>query len=299
MTVKEAKILNLLSYFKAGVNDISYLAGMTGLSKAMVKSAWKKFESDGYVPTETRGRKKLLSSQHFDFIKTFYGNKMNFNKTITDLHVALVKEFKLEPTFISAWSLYKYMKDISFSYKKIIYKNKNANSSQVKEKRKTVALQIIGAHNDSFDFVYIDEVSFNLDIWPQKGWAPLGKNQKVSYPGKSKNYSAIVAMDIEGILSLKIIKGGVKAPDFCLFIKQLIDQEAQRFRSNKVILFMDNATIHKSKDYMQKLEKFVNIMYNSPYTPQFNPIEFAFSKIKHIVRNQKPQKEDDLVKKNS
>jgi len=60
---------------------------------------------------------------------------------------------------------------------------------------------------------------------------------------------------------------------------------------------MDNASIHKSKAYMKKVERFYTILYNAPYTPQFNPIEFAFSKIKQIVRKQQPRTEQDLVLK--
>ncbi len=100
-----------------------------------------------------------------------------------------------------------------------------------------------------------------------------GEYQKAHRSCKSKNYSAITAMDLQGILSLKIIKGGVKGPDFCLFIKELIQYNQERFTTNKALLFMDNASIHKSKDLMQKLSKFYNILYNAPYTPQFNPIE--------------------------
>ena len=158
-------------------------------------------------------------------------------------------------------------------------------------------MQIFGAHCQSFDFICIDETSFNLETWSLKAWAPFGKHQKVSKPAKSKNFSAITALDINGVLCVKVVKGGVKAPDFFMFVQELIEFQSSRFNSKKVILFMDNASIHKSKDYMQKLSKFYNVMYNAPYTPQFNPIEFAFSKLKCIVRKSKPKTEQDLVTK--
>ena len=58
---------------------------------------------------------------------------------------------------------------------------------------------------------------------------------------------------------------------------------------------MDNLSIYKTKDFMQKLAKYQNILYNSPYTPQLNPIEFAFSKIKNKVRKDRPLSEKDLL----
>jgi len=105
-----------------------------------------------------------------------------------------------------------------------------------------------------------------------------------------------MAMDFNGIIALKILKGGVKGADFFLYIKELIESEQERFNSKKVILFMDNASIHKTKDFMKKLAKYQNILYNSPYTPQLNPIEFAFSKIKNKVRKEKSMTETDLIK---
>jgi len=102
-------------------------------------------------------------------------------------------------------------------------------------------------------------------------------------------------MDVSGILAVKILRGGVKGQDFFYFIKELVELENERFQTNKVVMLMDNASVHKSKDYMKKAENFYNVLYNAPYTPQFNPIEFAFSKIKQIVRKQKPKTEQDLV----
>jgi len=123
---------------------------------------------------------------------------------------------------------------------------------------------ILGQHQQSFDFIYIDECSFNLQIWSLKGWSQSHTNPKASKPAKSTNYSAIAAMDINGILSLKIVKGGVKASDFFYIYSRLGEirpTQICRFASKKVVLFMDNASIHKSKDYMQKFSKYFNVMY--------------------------------------
>ena len=69
----------------------------------------------------------------------------------------------------------------------------------------------------------------------------------------------------------------------------------ERINTGKLILFMDNASIHKTKDFMQKLKRYQNIMYNAPYTPQLNPIEFAFSKIKNTVRKENCKSEKELI----
>ena len=60
---------------------------------------------------------------------------------------------------------------------------------------------------------------------------------------------------------------------------------------------MDNAKIHHSKDHMQVFTKFYNVLYNAAYTPELNPIEFMFSKLKNTVRKLSPKNETDLVMK--
>lgn len=196
---------------------------------------------------------------------------------------------------LSFKTLYSYLGKLSITYKKIIYKNVNANSLRVKKERLDASLSIFAAHLQSFDFIYIDEVSFNLQTWITRGWAHSGSFPKASRPGKSHNYSVIAAMDIKGILCFKVIKGGVKSSDFFIFIQDIVDSDLNRFHRKPVILFMDNASIHKSKDYMQKFSNFYNVMYNAPYTPQFNPIEFAFSKWKNSVRKSRPINEKQLL----
>ena len=79
-------------------------------------------------------------------------------------------------------------------------------------KRSQVAQKILSAHYASFEFVYIDEISFNLELRQSKGWSLIGKKINAIKPPKSKNYSVIAAMDIHGYVGIKIVKGGVKGP---------------------------------------------------------------------------------------
>ncbi len=163
-------------------------------------------------------------------------------------------------------------------------------------KKVSTSLYIFGAHPQSYDFIYIDETSFNLQNWVRKGWAPVEQHPTSSNPPKSINYSGIFAMDLSGILSLKIVQGGVKGVDFFLFMTQLISAHENRFKTKKIILFLDNAIIHRSKDYMKKLNLHYNILYNALYTPQLNPIELAFGKIKHNVKKTRPRTEKQLLR---
>lgn len=111
------------------------------------------------------------------------------------------------------------MYKISFSHNKIIYKVKNANTPRMKGKRHEVTLLILTAHIKNFEFLYIDEISFNLEMRLYYGWSRIPEPARISKPQKPKNYSAVACNDMKGgcgyerIVAVQIVKGGVKAPD--------------------------------------------------------------------------------------
>ena len=293
---KEEKLKEVLNYFRSEIEDVHYISKVTKFSAQAIRRYLKNFKEGKNILEEARGRNKKLNEDQIEFIKNFFVSPENFDKTVFDLHEALTLTYQSDYHLSSHFILYDYLHDISITYKKIIYRNNLANTPRVKLLRSDVSLLILGAHQQSFDFIYIDECSFNLQTWALKGWSQSNTYPKASKPAKSKNYSAITAMDIDGILSLKIVKGGVKASDFFIFIQDLVKSDQRRFSSEKVVLFMDNASIHKSKDYMQKFSKYFYVMYNAPYTPQLNPIEFAFSKLKNSVRKSRPKTENELIR---
>ena len=151
-----------------------------------------------------------------------------------DLHEKLIAEFNFDNSYISVWSLYKYMKKMSFTHKKIIYKVQNANTYRIKEIRSQIAIEILTAHLKGFHFMYIDEISFNLDLRPSLGWSLIGHPSQTSKPPKSKNYSVIACMDINGIVAVKIIKGGVKSQDFFSYVSEITIKECPPYQTRKL-----------------------------------------------------------------
>lgn len=295
LSLRETKVLNLLKYFQLGLKDFKELSDLVKLTKDQVRRYYIRFQQGDDILTNKKGKAKILSTEPIDYLRKFFLEKNNVGKTVIDLHQGLIQNFNFEknPSF---WTLYDYLEESKLSYKNIIYKHINADSESVKKMRVNVSLYILGALLESFHFIYIDETAFNLETWPFKAWAPTKKNASLSRPGKSINYSAITAMDSDGILGVKVVKGGVKSEEFFHFMQQLIESKEELIKSEKVVFFMDNASIHKTSDSMVQLSKFYNILYNAPYTPQLNPIEFAFSKIKSEFRQKRPKTEQELVK---
>ena len=195
-------------YHKDGNHDFAFISSETGFTRQQVRNYFLKLDKSLSLKVDYRGMKPKLGQDHLHFITNYFNNQNNFGNTVSDLHRDLIIEFGLEKNYISTRSLYNYLEEIGFSNKKIIYKISTANTERIKQQRKKVALEILSHHLSSFEFIYLDEISFNLEFRPVNGWAPIGKKIETSKPCKSKNYSTIVCMDIHGPIGIKIIKGG-------------------------------------------------------------------------------------------
>ena len=70
-----------------------------------------------------------------------------------------------------------------------------------------------------------------------------------------------------------------KFKEYCLALRH-------RLKGRKIVLFMDNLSVHRSlktRDYLSALG--MDIIFNCAYSPEYNPIEFTFSQVKRIYKN--------------
>ena len=118
---------------------------------------------------------------------------------------------------------------------------------------------------------------------PLRGWAPVGERllaPEQAYSG-GRRLSLVAAMDIRGIRRHAIVQGGVKGADFLDFLRRVLGPS---LRPGKVLV-MDNLRLHKSPDVLDFIRRRrCRVVFVPPYSPDTNPIELAFSKVKHLVR---------------
>jgi transposase len=120
----------------------------------------------------------------------------------------------------------------------------------------------------------------------------------------SCRYSILPALSLDGILSVDIVEGSFDQALFARFIEGLLDQMSPFPGKNSVIV-MDNSRVHHADfilnmiidryvsmifflnpNHVSKLTRGMKYLFLPAYSPDFNPIELAFSAIKaHIRRN--------------
>ena len=110
---------------------------------------------------------------------------------------------------------------------------------------------------------------------------------------KTPKNTLITAISNEEPIAYKLLKGSVNTETFNKFI---IDDVLPKISKCKT-LFMDDAKIHKSNplaDYIRKSD--YHLLFNIPYSPQFNPIELLQNAIKSYIKGNNIDNVSDIRK---
>ena len=134
---------------------------------------------------------------------------------------------------------------------------------------------------------FVDEAGCHPGIGPRRGWAPVG--QRLHAPeepySRGKHVSMIGALTLDGIATYMTVEGGVKGKDFRRFVKQRL---APRLRPGDLVC-LDNINMHKSNAIREAIESTgASLLCLPRYSPDLNPIEAAWAKVKAIIRKAIP-----------
>lgn len=123
--------------------------------------------------------------------------------------------------------------------------------------------------------------------------APIGQRAYSPCPlKKGKNVSLIGAMTLEqGFLTGLSFEGGTDGSTFLWFVEEIL---VPKLWSGAVVV-MDNLPAHKVQGVAEAIESVgANVVYLSPYSPDFNPIENLWSKLKSHLRSVEARSYDTL-----
>ena len=107
-----------------------------------------------------------------------------------------------------------------------------------------------------------------------------------------KRESVISGMRLNGIIAPLMFKGTLNGDIFKAYIKECL---APNLRPGNIII-MDSLSAHKVKGALEPIyEKGALVFFQPKYSPDLNPIEKAWSKMKAILRKLKPRTNDELL----
>jgi transposase len=146
---------------------------------------------------------------------------------------------------------------------------------------------------DARSLVFVDEMGTNTSLSPVYGWAKKGERAYCSVPrNRGPNTTLLSSMSISGIGPSLAVEGATNREVFETYVERVL---APRLRPGQVVV-MDNLTAHKGDKVKELIEEQgCKLIYLPPYSPDFNPIEEAFSKIKGLVRKSEARSREALV----
>jgi transposase len=138
---------------------------------------------------------------------------------------------------------------------------------------------------DASRLVFVDESSTNVALTPRYGRAPKGERAYGKAPRNwGKNVTLISSVSLEGMGPSMSIEGSSDTDSFGLYMRDVL---APRLKAGQIVL-MDNLSVHTSGWVRELIEERGCQLWLLPsYSPDMNPIEEAFSKVKGLLRKAK------------
>jgi transposase len=115
-----------------------------------------------------------------------------------------------------------------------------------------------------------------------RGRAPKGERLKVGIPhGHWKTTTFVAGLRLDGIAAPMVLDGPINREAFQAYVDQVLVPE---LRPDDVVV-MDNLSSHKGPAVRRAIEAAsASLLYLPPYSPDFNPIENVFAKLKALLR---------------
>ena len=135
---------------------------------------------------------------------------------------------------------------------------------------------------DAEHLVFLDESGVNINMSRIYGRAIGGKRTNDKVPlNTPQNTTILSSIRLNGEIAYTTYPGGTTKDKFIDYLKNIL---APTLDKNDIVI-MDNMRTHHAKD-VQKIVKELkmNVIFLPPYSPDFNPIEKMWSKIKSILR---------------
>lgn len=141
--------------------------------------------------------------------------------------------------------------------------------------------------NDQLDLdperlVFIDETWASTNMARLRGRTRKGERLRAGVPyGHWKTTTFVAGLRLSGMVAPMVLDGPINRIAFQAYVEQVLVPE---LRPGDIVV-MDNLSSHKGSAVRQAIEAVgAKLLYLPPYSPDFNPIENAFAKLKTLLR---------------
>ena len=264
----------LLSDQGATINDITQTYQVHRVTVSAWITAWEQHGAQGLYDQPRSGRPSKLSPEEQALAKQYVKDEPRSLKSVVErLAQKTAKR-------ISMSSLKRLAKKADLRWKRVRKSLKSLRDPQAfaRCKRELEALQTQEA-NGQLDLYYFDEAGFALDPTIPYAWQASG--EVIELPAMKHGRMNVLGFmnrhnDLHSYMFEQSIHTGVVIECFDAFCRTL---------TKKTIVIMDNASIHRSEDFEDRIpywkKQGLSVKYLPPYSPELNLIEILWRRIKY------------------
>jgi transposase len=146
---------------------------------------------------------------------------------------------------------------------------------------------------DAKRLVFVDEMGAHTSLAPLYGYSPRGERVGLKVPrNRGTNTTLLASMTLGGMGETMAVEGSTDRGVFEAYIEHAL---APTLEAGRVVV-MDNLPAHKPARVRELIEeRGCELIYLPAYSPDLNPIEEAFAKIKDTLRRAGARTKDALV----
>lgn len=263
--------------YKNGKFTQTEASRVTGYSRVTI-GKWCRNEE--YTAKPRGHRAAAFSEEELTQLAEFIEN--NVDATLAEIREHFGKNCSLS-------SVHRAIQKIKFTFKKKSLHADEQDSEEVIAARKEFLEKILEINPYALNF--LDESATRTDMTRKYGRSYKGKRCVDSAPGSWKTLTLMASFNLNGDISPVIFPGALNRITFEKCLEKFILPSIKPGHT----LVLDNLSSHKS-ELITKLckNRGVNLIYLPPYSPDLNPIEKLWSKVKSFLRGIKARTTDAL-----
>jgi transposase len=152
---------------------------------------------------------------------------------------------------------------------------------------------LVAVEVDAERLVFVEEMGTNVSLSPLYAWSCKGRGAYGSTPRNwGKNVTLLSSITREGLGPCLTVEGARTREVFEANLERVLAPILERGR----VMVMDNLPAHKDGRVEDTVEgKGCELLYLPPYSPDLNPIEQAFTKVKRLLRKAEARSRGALI----
>jgi transposase len=267
--------------------SIQQLADRFGVSYSFVRQLVRRYEATGTVEPSPHGGGKppKLDPARLDIVRELV--EEDNDATLEEFRARLAER---TGRGVSIPTMCRLLQKLKLTRKKKTLHASEAGSERVQNLRREY-WKIIGEVKLS-DLVFIDETGVNLAMTRRYARAKRGKRAYNNCPfERGRNVTLIGAITHSEVLASFSFLGWTNQETFLVYVRRIL--VPQLWPGACVV--MDNLPAHKATEVREAIESVgAKVIFLSPYSPDFNPIENGWSKVKEFLRSREARTPEEL-----